>query len=79
MSVVDKDSVGITGPYNSIAIDTSGKPHISYYNYHSGDLWYARWNGRPGTKRRWTTRIRLDITASMALDSLNHPHICYSD
>ena len=42
---VDKDSVGITGPYNSIAIDTNGKPHISYYNYHSGHLWYARWNG----------------------------------
>ena len=79
MSEVDKDAVGITGPYNSIAIDTSGKPHISYYNYHSGNLWYAHWNGATWDKTLVDNADSAGYYTSIALDTLNHPHICYSD
>ena len=79
MSVVDELPVGITGLYNSIAIDNSGKPHISYYNYYSGSLWYASWNGTTWDKIPVDSGNSAGIYTSLALDSLDHPHICYSD
>jgi hypothetical protein len=79
VSEVDKDAVGITGQYNSIAIDSSGKPHISYYNVHSGHLWYASWNGAAWEKILVDDGYQTGRYTSLVLDSLNHPHICYSD
>jgi hypothetical protein len=78
MSVVDVLPKGITGLYNSIAIDSSGKPHISYYNYFSGSLWYARWNGSTWDKTQVDSEYMSGFYTSLALDTLNHPHICYS-
>jgi len=79
VSVVDVLPVGITGLYNSIAIDSSGKPHISYYNYYDGNLWYARWNGSAWDRVPVDTGNNAGIYTSLALDSLDHPYICYSD
>jgi hypothetical protein len=79
MSVVDVLPVGITGLYNSIAIDTSGKPHISYYNYYNSSLWYASWNGSTWDKVAVDSGNSAGLYTSLALDALNHPHICYTD
>jgi hypothetical protein len=79
VSQVDVNPVGITGLYNSIAIDSGGKPHISYYNYYSRSLWYASWNGSTWDKAQVDNVDSPGFYTSLALDSLNHPHICYSD
>jgi len=63
---------------SSIALDSSGSPHISYYYYDIG-LKYAVKSG--GT---WTLEIVDDTVAffyppSLALDLNNNPHISYID
>jgi hypothetical protein len=73
------DSQGWVGTYTSIAIDSTGKPHISYYDDTQGTLKYARWDGS-----NWiiSTVDSDDNTAlgqytSIALDNSDHAHISY--
>ncbi len=79
VSEVDKLPTGITGLYNSIAIDSNGVPHISYYNYYQNSLWYASLNGSIWNKVQVGAADSSGYYTSLAMDSLNHPHICYSD
>jgi len=69
------DSTDTYGPYNSLALDSSGNPHIIYFNGHT--LMYAKKTGMGWV----TTAVDSDCSlwaASLALDAAGNPHICYS-
>jgi hypothetical protein len=76
---VDKDSSGITGLYNAMAIDSAGHIHVSYQDNYTAKLMYAYWNGSG-----WAHVVANDtytggMNTSIVVDSANHPHICHSD
>jgi hypothetical protein len=72
-----------SGKFNSMAIDSSGRPQIAYANVkaESSGLRYATWSGS-----KWKTEILegaqgvLPVYAvSMILDKQDNPHIAYTD
>ena len=72
-------SGGGLGSYCSLALDSSGNPHISYYDATNGHLKYVSWSGSS-----WGTPQTVDSTAafrycSLALDSKGNPYISYYD
>ena len=65
------------GETNSIALDSYGHPHISYYK--NGDLMYA-----VKTESEWNietvdSKNNIGVYSSIALDSNDCPHISYID
>jgi hypothetical protein len=72
-----------TGKFNSIALDSSGRPHIAYSFAGLGDLGYVFWDGSqwiykvPDTRR--THNNYVGNGNSIALDSTGNPHIAYFD
>ncbi|HEC86835.1 MAG TPA: hypothetical protein ENI49_03080, partial [Thermoplasmatales archaeon] len=73
IEVVDR-----AGRCNSLALDSEGHPHISYYGEAYDDLKYARWDGNS-----WNIEVvdSTDVGSynSLALDSKGYPHISYND
>jgi hypothetical protein len=77
------DSEMGSGKFNSLAVDSSGHPHIAYANvrYESSSLRYATWNGN-----NWKTEIIEGesgptpiLSVNMVLDKEDKPHISYTD
>lgn len=78
-TIVTVDSTADVGRYNALAVDSLGRPHISYYDQNSKDLKYARWTGNS-----WQIQVVDNIgdvgaSNSIALDAADNPHISYVD
>ncbi|HKZ93006.1 MAG TPA: hypothetical protein VJ249_00295 [Candidatus Bathyarchaeia archaeon] len=76
------DSDGFVGRDTSIALDSSGSPHIRYFNWTSGDLKYATWtDAGPGWSIETVDSGSEDVGGSggrsIDLDSGGNPHISY--
>ncbi len=61
---------------DSLALDSSGNPHISYYNITSDSLMYCSENGSKWVNETVDTGIHVDYI-SLALDSAGNPRIAY--
>ena len=80
-SIETVDSTGDVGLSPSLALDSSGNPHISYIDWTNRNLKYARWTGSA-----WSIEVVDPIgdsqqfgLTSLALDSEDRPHISYYD
>ena len=72
------DPSAYVGSSASLALDSSGKAHISYSDWANSDLKYAHQE-----TGRWITETiessgAVGLQTSLALDMNNHPHIAYS-
>jgi len=77
--IEDVDDSGTVGQYTAIALDSNGYPHISYYDYVSGDLMYARFDGSAWHIETVDSGDDVGQYNSIAIDSNDRPHISYSD
>ncbi|MHB8917909.1 MAG: hypothetical protein ACYC4H_07785 [Desulfocucumaceae bacterium] len=73
------DSSGNVGPYTSIAVDTAGYPHISYYDETSQSLKYAYKNASGWHTSTVDNSANVGKYTSIALDGSDRPHISYYD
>jgi PKD repeat protein len=73
------DASANVGTYTSIALDSMGYPHISYYDEYYQNLKYARWTGSDWIIEPVDTPGEVGEYSSIALDSYDHPHISYYD
>ncbi len=59
--------------------DSSGNPHISYWDYTNYDLKYAAWDGNGWKIETLDSNGYVGEFTSLALDSAGNPHISYLD
>lgn len=68
----------------SLALDSLGYPHISYYDQTATDtapsqLYYLSWNGTGWDRETVAVLSRRDFTTTLAIDARDVPHIAYCD
>ncbi|MBC8275708.1 MAG: Ig-like domain repeat protein [Chloroflexi bacterium] len=80
---VDAGSSNV-GEFSSIAVDSSGYPHIAYYDDAFNGLWYASKSASGWSKTMFdggagAAGYDRGRYLSLALDDSDHPHISYYD
>ena len=73
------DSREYVGLYTSLALDGSGYPHISYFDFTNGDLRYAYRDASGWHIQTVDSWRRVGLYTSLALDEDGYPHISYYD
>ncbi len=68
-----------TGYDPSIALDSAGNPHISYYDESQKDLMYAFWNGTAWNIETVHATGNVGKQSSLAINHLDQPFISYYD
>ena len=71
------DSEGVVGSFSSLVLDSSGNPHISYFDNTNVALKYACWTGSTWEFQTVDSRGDVHGYTSLVLDSSGNPHICY--
>ena len=61
----------------SLALDASGKPRISYYEWVDKDLEYAAWNGSAWVYQTVDSFGDVGAYSSLKLDAYGNPHVGY--
>jgi hypothetical protein len=73
------DSEGDVGAYTSLALDSFGYPHVSYYDVSNADLKYAYDDSCGWHAAVVTSTEDVGLYSSLVLDSTNRPLISYYD
>jgi hypothetical protein len=76
ISIADSDKNGGVGFDSSIALDSSGNPHISYIDWNN-TLKYAKWDGWGWSIQIVDTNAYIHGSTSIAVDSKGDPRITY--
>ena len=70
---------GDVGAYTSLALDSTGAPHISFYNDSGKTLMYAHLEGDNWIKETADAQAGVGMWTSLVLDNSGRPHISYYD
>jgi hypothetical protein len=73
------DSVGSIGEFSSIALDSQGHPHISYYDHNRANLLYAFFDGNVWFYDTVDTAGDVGRYCDIAIAADGYPHISYLD
>jgi hypothetical protein len=75
--LIETVDAGDAGTYCSLALDSSDRPHIAYFDWGVNKLKYAHWDGDEWQCEFVETGGDTTIYISLALDSNDRPHISY--